>query len=182
MSSAEGKSNALRGAALINPKQTIGADQLISAQPGLVLQEKGTLTHDQIWAPTEFVDYFTCFVYVALMADQTAESTLKAKHAFERFAATRNVSVEHYHADNGIFTNKLFCEDEKNSMQQLTLCSICAHHQNGPVEQAITSLTLVSCMLLLNTQCHWPEYITTMLWPIALKVAQDRMNQLTVNL
>ncbi len=67
-------------------------------------------------------------------------------------------------------------------MQGLSLCAVGAHHQNGIVERAIKSLTLISRTLLLHAQRHWPEYITTMLWPLALKAAQDRMNQLTVDL
>ncbi|KAL7461104.1 hypothetical protein ACHAXS_001537 [Conticribra weissflogii] len=52
---------------------------------------------------------------------QTAASTLEAKHSFEHYAATRGVDVQQYHADNGMFTDKLFCEDVKNSMQRLVL-------------------------------------------------------------
>ena len=37
-------------------------------------------------------------------------------------------------------------------------------------------------MLLVHAQNHWPEYISTMLWPFALKAAQDWLNQLNVNL
>ncbi len=42
------------------------------------------------------------------MTDQTAESALKAKYSFEHLAGTRNVTVKHYHADNGIFTDSAF--------------------------------------------------------------------------
>ncbi|KAL7447818.1 hypothetical protein ACHAXS_000095, partial [Conticribra weissflogii] len=108
--------------------------------------------------------------------------TLEAKHSFKHLSATRGVESKHYHADNGIFTDKLFSEDVKKSMQRLTLCGVGAHHQNGVVERAIKSLTLISRTLLLHAQRHWPEYITTMLWPFALKAAQDRMNQWHVNL
>ncbi|KAL7463725.1 hypothetical protein ACHAXS_009080, partial [Conticribra weissflogii] len=113
------------------------------------------------------------------MTDQTAESALKAKYQFEHLAGTRDVPIKHYHADNGIFTDSLFRDDCMNALQRLTLCAVGAHHQNGIVERAIKTLTLISRTLLLHAQRHWPEYITTMLWPLALKAAQDRMNQLT---
>ena len=61
----------------------IGVDQLISAQPGLLPQWKGSPTRRRIWAATVFVDYATRFVHVALMSDQSAEETLRAKHEFE---------------------------------------------------------------------------------------------------
>ncbi len=181
-SSIDGKDSVLRGPALSKPGQTVGADQLVSAQPGLVPQEKGSLTRAPIWAATVFVNYYTKYIYASLMVDQTAETTLEAKHAFEHFSATRNVEIQHYHADNGIFTDNLFREDVQKSMQRLTLCGVSAHHQNGVVERAIKSLTLITRTLLLHAQRHWPEYITTMLWPFALRAAQDRMNQLTVSL
>ena len=76
---------------------------MISAQPGLIPQEKGHLTQGRIWACTIFVDYFTGFVFVALMRDLTAESTLAAKKDFEDRCAVRGVKVKHYHADNGRF-------------------------------------------------------------------------------
>ncbi len=67
-------------------------------------------------------------------------------------------------------------------MQCLSLCAVGAHHQNGIVKRLIKLLTLVSRTLLLHAQRLWPEYISTILWPLALKVAQDRLNQLNINL
>ena len=66
---------------------------MISAQPGLIPQERGQLTWGRIWACTIFVDYFTGFVYVALMRDLTVESTLAAKKEFEHKCAVRGVRV-----------------------------------------------------------------------------------------
>ncbi len=43
-SSTEGTASTLRGNKVSKPGQTVGADQLVSAQPGLVPQEKGALT------------------------------------------------------------------------------------------------------------------------------------------
>ncbi len=181
-SSVDRKESVLKAAFINNPGQKVGVDQLILVQPGLVPQDKGSLTHPWIWATTIFIDYFTKVVYFLLITDQMAESALKAKYSFEHMVGTRNVPIKHYHANNGIFTDSLFCDDCANSMQRLSLCAIGAHHQNDIVKHAIKLLTLISRTLLLHAQQHWPEYITTMLWPLALKAAQDRMNQLTVNL
>ena len=63
-------------------------------------QEKGKLTRARIWACTVFVDYYTGFVFVALMRDLTAESTLAANKEFEHRCAVRGVKVKHYHTDN----------------------------------------------------------------------------------
>ena len=43
-------------------------------------------------------------------------------------------------------------------------------------------LTLIYRTLLVHAHNHWPEYISTMLWPFSLKAAQDHINQLNVNL
>ena len=78
---------------------------MISAQPGLITQEKGNLTRARIWACTLFVDYYTGYVFVALMRDLNAESTLAAKKGYEHRCAVRGIKVDHYHAYNGIFAD-----------------------------------------------------------------------------
>ena len=60
---------------------------MISAQPGLIPQEKGNLTRARIWACTVFVDYYTVYVFVALMRDLNVESTIVAKKEFEHCCA-----------------------------------------------------------------------------------------------
>ncbi len=181
-SSVDGKESVLCGNFIDQPGQKVGVNQLISEQPGLAPQDKWNSTCALIWASTIFVDDFTKLVHVALMTNPTVESALKAKYEFEHLAGTRDIPIKHYHTDDGIFTYFLFCEDCMNGLQQLSLCVVGAHHQNGIVEWAIKTLTLISWMLLLHAQQHWPECIMTMLWPLALKAAQDRMNQLMVDL
>ena len=55
----------------------------MSAQPGLVPQEKSQMTRASIWGATVFVDYASRWVKVHLMKDATGDSTLEAKNAFE---------------------------------------------------------------------------------------------------
>jgi hypothetical protein len=54
-------------------------DQLVSAQPGLILQMAGFLTNLGIWGATIFVDHFSDYIFVALMQDLTHDETLLAK-------------------------------------------------------------------------------------------------------
>ena len=75
-SSEHGKKPELRKEDLAKPGKCVGVDQMISAQPGLIPQEKGNLTRSRIWACTVFVDYYTGYVSMALMRDLTEESTL----------------------------------------------------------------------------------------------------------
>ena len=180
--SKHGSVSSLRKEDLCRPGQCVGVDQMISAQPGLVPQEKGHMTRARIWACTIFIDYFTGYTYVALMRDLTAESTLAAKKEFEHRCAVRNITVEHYHADNGRFAEPAFVNECKRCNQKLTFCGVGAHHQNGIAERKIKDVTLIGRTILIHAMRYWPEYITIMFWPFAAKCAEERMNNLTINL
>ena len=87
------------------------------------------MTRDRIWGATIFVDYASRWVKVHLMQYTTGDSTLEAKNAFEQYFMTRNVVLKHYHADNGRFAEKSFKENCVSKMQNLTFCTVRAHHQ-----------------------------------------------------
>ena len=61
---------------LTDPGQCVGVDELTLTQPGLISQRKGNHTLGRIWAWTIFMDYITNYVFVTLMRDLTAESTV----------------------------------------------------------------------------------------------------------
>ena len=92
---------------------------MISAQPGLIPQERFNLTRARIWACTVFVDYYTGYVFVALTRDLTTELTLAAKKEFEHCCAIRGVKFEHYHADNGRFAEPEWINECKRCKQDL---------------------------------------------------------------
>ena len=181
-STKDGKKSVLRGPQIKNPGDCIAVDQIVSAQPGLVPQDKGLMTRARIWGATVFVDYADSFTYVVLMPDLGGESTLAAKHQFEQACATRGVKVKHYHADNGRFAEPAWKEDCTAQGQRLTFCGVGAHHQNAIVERKIKDLTLTARTLLLHAQRHWPEYISQILWPFAIKCAAHRINNLHIDL
>ena len=54
-------------ASAIEDGEEVGTDQIVSAQPGLVPQEKGKLTRARIWGATVFIDYYSDKVKVHLM-------------------------------------------------------------------------------------------------------------------
>ena len=62
-----------------------GPDDICTAR--INTARKGNLTRASIWACTLFFDYYTGYVFVALMRDLTAESTLAAKKEFEHRCA-----------------------------------------------------------------------------------------------
>ena len=106
------------------------------------------------------------------------EQTINAKHAFEKLANTYGVKVKHYHADNGHFACKGFRDTVSAANQKITFCGVGAHHQNGIVENMIGLLTRWSRTSLLHAKRRWPQVITTILWPYALKSSCEKYNQL----
>ena len=175
----KGSKGSIRKESDIAPGKCVSMDQLVSAQPGLIPQMAGFLTNLRIWGATVFVDHFSDYVYVALMRDLGLDETLLAKSAFERHAHEGGILIESYRADNGCFTDAGFQKTIKDANQSITFCAVGAHHQNGIVERRIKELTLISRTLLLHAKRHWPDYITTMMWPFALKEAAYRLNRLS---
>jgi hypothetical protein len=129
-------------------------------------------------AATIFVDHFLDHVYLYLMKDLTLFETLLAKHAYERFLALLGIESKAYHADNGCFADKVFRDDCTSSNQTITFCGIGSHHQNGIAERKIKDITLGGRTLLLHAKHMFPEYISTILWPFAVKCYEDRLNNL----
>jgi hypothetical protein len=153
---------------------------MISAQPGLIPQMAGFLTNLRVWAASIFVDHYSDYVYVALMHDLTFDESLLAKSSFKQHANKGRVTISSYRADNGRFADSGFQQAVKDSNQKITYCTVGAHHQNGISERRIKELTLISQTLLLHAKRHWPDYVSTMLWPFALKEAAYQINRLSL--
>ena len=103
------------------------------------------------------------------MQDQTQDSTLKAKAGYKNHDNTFGITVNSYRVDNGRFAEDDFREEVGRCLPTITFCGVGAHHQNVLVERVIKYLTLTARTLLLHARRHWPEMITTMLWPMALR-------------
>jgi hypothetical protein len=114
------------------------------------------------------------------MHDLTLDKTLLAKSSFERHANKGGVSIISYHAENGQFADTWFQQAIKDSNHNITYCAVGAHHQNGIVERRIKELTLISRTLLLHGKWQLPNYISTMMWPFALKEAAYHLNWLSL--
>jgi hypothetical protein len=65
------------------------------------------------------------------------------------------------------------------SNQTIAFCGVGSHHQNGIAEQKMKDITLVGRTLLLHAKRMLPEYISTILWPFAIKCYEDQMNNST---
>ena len=158
------------------PGKGTSADQLISAQPGLVPRISGKHTRQRITAATCFLDHYSDFSYTHLCTSATQEATLEAKAAYKKLAASHGVQIKSYHADNGRFAEKGFRDAVHDANQTISFCAVNAHHQNGLIEKFIQDLTRGARTLLLHAKSDWPEAIGTILWPFALKAFEDRRN------
>eukprot|EP00978_Attheya_sp_CCMP212_P001535 scaffold3163_cov60-Attheya_sp.AAC.5 len=157
-----------------DPGDCCSTNQLISAQAGLVPQLSGRLTHERIWAATMCINHVSGFAYAHLMCAVTQVETLAAKHAWEYTAATHGRQIKGYHANNGRYAEADFRVDAESLGQQVTYCGVGAHHQNGLAENTVKQFTLKG--RLLHAKRHWPEAITTILWPFALKAGVKAHN------
>jgi len=166
--------------AVSSPGHLIYVDQLESPTPGFVGQIKSPrLTNHRYRVTTVFVDAFSDFTFIWHQTSTNAEQTLVAKHAFERFAAANNVSILHYHADNGRFSESKFIDDVNLKGQTITFSGVGAHHQNGVAERRIRDLQDNARAMLIHAYRRWPDAINVHLWPYALRNAADIRNATT---
>ncbi len=114
------------------------------------------------------------------MQDLSSEESVKAKRAFEQFAAEHGITIRHYHCDNGRFANNAFKQACQESNQQLTFCGVNAHFHNGIAERAIRNLSVSARKQLLHARQCWPEAVHVSLWPYALRSAALLHNALPV--
>jgi hypothetical protein len=162
------------------PGECVSVNQMESLQVGFFVQLKGKLTKKRYTGATIFVDHFSRLRFIHLMLDLSAEETLKAKRAFEQFAAKHGVKILHYHCDNGQFADNAFKQSCKEGRQQLTFCGVNAHFQNGIAERAICDLSESARKQLLHARDCWPAAVHLSLWPYALRNATLLFNTMPV--
>ncbi len=123
------------------PGDCISGDQLESMLPGLIPTYRGSPTTDFYHAGTLLVDYASRLLHFTPHTSTGAKEVLMAKQNFELFALSFNRSVKKYHSDNGIFSSKAFKQACTMNHQQISFCSVDAHHQNGIAERYIHTIT-----------------------------------------
>ena len=160
-----------------SPGQCVSVDQLISPTPGLIAQLKGKLTKSRYTAATVYVDQSSGYGYVHLQKGTTAEETLEGKKAFEMTCEKNGVRVSNYHADNGIFRANEWRRECARKGQGLTFSGVNAHHTNGLAERRIRSLQDLARSMLIDVHRKWGISATASLWPYAILMANDTLNQ-----
>ena len=165
------------GKPINKPGDLISVDQLRSPTPGLVAQLTGKLTHKRYNYATVYVDQYSGLGYVYLQKKQDAEETIRGKKAFEAYCQQQGVRVQAYHADNGIFRANKWVDECRRNRQTLTFAGVNAHHTNGLAERRIRSLQDLARAMMIHHHRRWNMGGTVHLWPYALKMANDAINE-----
>jgi hypothetical protein len=153
------------------PGETVSVVQMILTEVGFFAQLKGSLTKKRYKCCTIFVDNYSRLCFVHFQIDDSTESTMAAKLAFEKYATKHGISLKHYHCDNGRFADNVFKQSCKSNHQRLTFCGVNAHFQNWIAERAIRDLSDSAHKQLLHAHSRWPAAIHFALWPYALRNA-----------
>ena len=162
----------------LKPGDCVSVDTFCSTVGGIIPQVTGTLTNDKFQAGTVFVDHASDFVYTHFQVDQTTDSAIEAKEAFERRMAHMGIAIKNYHADTGIFASRGFVEHIDKSNQHIEYCVVSAHFQNGIAENAIKINTVNARSMLLHAMYRWPAVIKSNLWPFTVSLADWNRNNL----
>jgi hypothetical protein len=158
------------------PGLVVAIDQMISAVPGFITQMREFITGKRYKVVTVFVDQFSDLSFVYMQKSTTAEETVQAKEAFKRYAKLHQVTIKHYHADNGIFAEAEFIRSIEKANQTISFCGVNAHHMNGHAEKRIRNLQENARAMLLHAKRRWPSAVTANLWPYAVRMANDVHN------
>jgi hypothetical protein len=161
--------------------ECVSVNQMTSTEVGFYAQMKGKLTKKWYRCATAFVNHYSrlCFVH-HLQVNNSSVETVAAKHAFKSFATKNGVKIQHYHCDNGQFSDNAFKQACHEQRQQLTFCGVNAHFLNGIAKQAIRDLLESAHEQLLHARPHWPQAVHFALWPYALHNAALLHNSLPV--
>ena len=130
----------------------------------------GFLTKNCIWGAAIFVDHHISCMTLLLRRPFLLSYLLKDMQAMEVSLSTLIELIM------VALLTLVFKTAIQEANQTISFCSVRAHHQNGIVKQHIKELTLISWILHLYAQHHWPDYITTMMWPFALKEVAYQFN------
>jgi hypothetical protein len=156
----------------LKPGDRVSLDQYVSSIPGPLEHMYGKeKKRDKLTGGTIFVDHATGHVFIYNQVSARAGETLIGKKTYERLTLDIGVSVQNYHADNGIFATKAFKAHCDYKCQELEFIGVGAHHQNGVAEHAIQTVSSQARTTLLHMSLDWPAQAYLELWPFNLKHA-----------
>jgi transposase InsO family protein len=83
---------------------------------------------------TIFVDDASGLILTHHQPTMGSSDTLRSLGIMEQFFLDYNVSIQHFHTDNGIFTSNEFRKHLVDHDYKMSLSGAGSHHQNGIAE------------------------------------------------
>jgi hypothetical protein len=161
------------------PGKKVSMDHFIVSTPGRLFSSRGSESIDRMYkGGVIFKDHASGHVFIEPVVNFTAGEALRAKRTYEREMASMNVTVLHYHTDNGVFTAAEFQDELARSEQGLSLSGVGAHHQNAVAEREIGVVFNLARTMMLHAKLRWPQAVTAKLWPMVVKHTQHLVNHI----
>jgi hypothetical protein len=112
----------------------------------------------------------------------TGEGTLEGTVAFEGFACSLNVWVQHNHADKRRLCKNLWMKNINNENQTISFWAVNAHFQNRVAEHQIRDLSDRSTTSLFHAEERGRKAISDHLWPYVVRHGNDVCNTKPIEL
>jgi hypothetical protein len=128
----------------------------------------GFLTMMRYKYATVYVDQYSRYGFIFLQKTASGQETVEGKAAFESMARRQGIRIQNYHADNGIFKAHEWIESCKKEGQGLTFA--------GVAERRIRELQELARTMLIHANKRWADRVTANLWPYAIRIAQEAVN------
>jgi len=123
----------------LKPGDRVFCDQLESRVRGRLLHTAGREPDkDRFCGATVFVDAASGYIHVEFQVTLNSTDSINALDSFERSSLHMGVSVNSYHADNGIFKSKRFVHEIMKNSQSIRYSGVGSKWQNGVSEGAIS--------------------------------------------
>lgn len=158
------------------PGQRVSVDMLYSPSQGFIAQMPGILTTKRYNYATVYIDHYSGYGYIHFQKSSDVTKTLQNKQAFELHSKQHGVTIEAYHADNGVFRANEWVHDCQKKHQQLTFAAVNGHHQNGKAERRIRLLQELTRTQLIHLSHKWRNIHAVSLWPYAMRIANISLN------
>jgi hypothetical protein len=139
---------------------------------------KGSPTKARYHFCNFWIDHHSHLVYVTMHQKKDLSSMLQSKQEFEQFCSKHAVTIKSIRADNGIYASTAFCNVCSTNTQDLTMCAVGGHWQNGiaDAERTIGKIQATARTILLHVIHHWPACINESFWPFAVHHAVNLHN------